>query len=148
MRLMIQVHDLYVASPNAAQPGFFGTQGAFYKVEMTVDERRKRVVEFQNQLVTLEGLMDGQGPYTLGGRPCLADCVIFPTMHMLLHCCAGVMEWDEAAFFGPNTKLQKWYNVLLETPGFKEVADAQTEWQQGAFTAERLHKIRDQLSEP
>ena len=80
MRLMCQVHDMYIASPNAAQPGFFGTQGCFYKGDMPVEERSKRVVEFSNQLANIEGMLDAEGPFMMGSRPCVADCVIFPTV--------------------------------------------------------------------
>jgi len=112
---------------------------------MGLDERKKRIADFRNQLTNLEQLMNPEGPYALGSRPCLADCVIFPTVHMLLYTAPLALGWDEADFFGPNANLEKWYRSLLESPGFKETAEAQTVWHSGIFTAERLGKIRTQL---
>eukprot|EP00928_Gymnodinium_smaydae_P065761 TRINITY_DN48857_c0_g1_i1.p1 TRINITY_DN48857_c0_g1~~TRINITY_DN48857_c0_g1_i1.p1 ORF type:complete len:251 (+),score=37.91 TRINITY_DN48857_c0_g1_i1:83-835(+) len=140
MQLIIRVHDMYISSPNCSQPGFFGTQGIFYKTDMGVDERRKRVAEFKHQLTNLETLLHEVGPYALGARPSLADCVVFPTVHMLLHCLPA-LGWSEDEFFGSNAKLRRLYVALLTTPGFQETAASQTVWQSRVFTAERLGQI-------
>lgn len=55
-RLMIQVHDIYLSSPNCTAKGFFGTQGVLYRADMGVAERKSRMGEMQKQLDVLEGL--------------------------------------------------------------------------------------------
>ena len=68
--LITQVHDLYIASPNATdvQPTVTATQGCMYKPIDVIDgpTRAGKLAEIWKQLGVLEGLI--VGPYAAGTR--------------------------------------------------------------------------------
>jgi len=57
-RLLTQVHDIYIGSPNAAQAGFCATQGILYKTDMLPQERLARACDLWPQLDALEKIME------------------------------------------------------------------------------------------
>jgi len=131
MDLMIRVHDLYVASPNATAPGFSHSQGAMYLSVawhgpargMDAATRAAKVGELWKQLLWLES--QAGSPYLVGGcdKLTLADLTWFPTcvfMEYMLPRCFGWLPPFEAG--SPFPRLAAWYSgVQAAHPEFEAV---------------------------
>lgn len=125
-RLIIQVHDLYIASANCTQPGYFATQGCLYKAEMALLDRCAKMLELQKQLDVLESMWDETGPYCCGSELTLADLVVYPTMIFVVDLWNASLGWDTNEMLSRRPKLSKWYLYFEKSdedlPGLREVA--------------------------
>lgn len=123
-RMMIQVHDLYIASANCTQPGYFATQGCMYKSDMGIVDRSAKSLELRKQLDVLEDLFDKDGPYAAGSQLTLADLAIFPTMIFIVMLVQKSLGWEapETSVFSTRPKLKAWFEGLEKNlPAFAEV---------------------------
>lgn len=103
--LLVRVHDLYIASPNASQPGFSHTQGcmylpphptADYAAERTMDRpaRAAKLAEIWKQLGWLESTTTEYGGAYLGGAEIThADLTWFPTAVFMEYMLPRVFGW-------------------------------------------------------
>jgi len=129
MQLLIRRHDLYIASPNATQPGFAHTQGAMYlaphetkhcAAERAMDRptRAAKLKEMWQQLSWLEEwLGEHDARYLLsGGQMSLADFTWFPTCVFMDFMLPRVFNWPHSLFDPqaageppPFPRLAAWY---------------------------------------
>ena len=103
VRLLIRIHDTYIASPNSTQPGFSHTQGAMYLApyetpfcppQRAMPDRATRaakLAEIWKQLLWLEAQC--RGPYLAGAAVSLADFTWFPTAVFMRFMLPLVFEW-------------------------------------------------------
>lgn len=117
MNLIVRCHDLYIASPNATQPGFSHSQGAMYLSTawhgeargMSVETRSAKVAEIWHQVTWLNGYL--VGPFLAGQHPSLADLTWYPTCVFMEYMLPRVFGWGLFdAEHSPTPRLAKWYH--------------------------------------
>lgn len=125
IRLIIQVHDLYIASANCTQPGYFATQGCMYKAEMPIADRCARSLELAKQLDVLESLWSEAGPYACGAQMTLADLVVYPTFIFVQMCAHPALGWNLKEMWAKRPKLYKWFSTweALENDAIQQVRE-------------------------
>ncbi|CAD7927554.1 unnamed protein product [Amoebophrya sp. A120] len=145
VRLLIQVHDLYLASPNSTQPGSIATQGCLYKGDVPLKERSSRAVELNKQLSVLESLLDESGPYCCGAEITLADLVIYPTFLFLAPLTEAALGWPAGKVWDGRPKLQKWFgNFEKANPEVEGICNDVRGFVQNSFLGSgRIAKIRE-----
>lgn len=162
VRLLIRMHDLYVASPNSSQPGFSHTQGAMYLAPyetpfcparrcMDNPTRAAKIAELHKQLTWLEANV--KGPYLAGAALSLADMTWFPTACFCEFMLPRVFGWP--AVFREHEafpKLTAWFELLLRDEDFagvrRDILEHFTEtWDDGQFEPiiEEVNRTRDEF---
>ena len=128
MRLVMQVHDLYLASPNGSQPGFTHTQGGMYlgpqatqgsPAGRVIDRptRAAKLAEIWKQLDVLEGLL--RSPFFCGGQMTLADLTVYPTFVFFRFMLPHVFRWPDV--FHGRPKLRQWVADMEQDPHVRTV---------------------------
>lgn len=129
MRLMIRVHDLYIASPNCTGPGFSHSQGAMYLSTewhgkargMDLPTRAAKLAEIWKQLGWLNRSL--VGPYLCGPQLTLADLTWYPTTIFMEFMLPKVFGWPDVfrQKDGPFPNLAKWWTKVTEEAAFSKV---------------------------
>eukprot|EP00747_Dinoflagellata_sp_TGD_P168618 gnl/TRDRNA2_/TRDRNA2_195434_c0_seq1.p1 gnl/TRDRNA2_/TRDRNA2_195434_c0~~gnl/TRDRNA2_/TRDRNA2_195434_c0_seq1.p1 ORF type:complete len:256 (+),score=41.41 gnl/TRDRNA2_/TRDRNA2_195434_c0_seq1:112-879(+) len=141
VRLLIQVHDIYIASANCTQPGYFATQGCLYKGEMGLADRSAKSLELKKQLGVIASLADSGGPYLCGTNMSLADIVLYPTFIFIMECASVSLGWPETGVV-PEL-LAKWFAFLDKQGTFAEIGESVRGFCKSAFhDSGRLQEIR------
>jgi glutathione S-transferase len=119
--LVVQCHDVYVASANCTQPNFTSTQGALYldptptaftpaRRTMNVKTRAAKIAELYNQLCWLDKTSTC-APFLVGryNRITHADLTWFPTMVMIQFLVPKSIGWPHDFLARKFPKLSQWY---------------------------------------
>eukprot|EP00392_Amoebophrya_sp_AT5.2_P006818 g6830.t1 len=147
VRQLIQVHDLYVASANCSQKGYFATQGCLYKGEMPLADRSAKAVELNKQLSVIEEIwcrIDIEDSTQSPGLT-LADVVLYPTLLFVVPLVKASLNWPEGKVWEGRPRLQKWFsNFENAFPDAKGVCDDVRGFVETAFIGSgRAGQIRD-----
>jgi len=143
VRLLIQTHDLYLASPNSTQPGHFANQGCLYK-PMPLPYRATVYKEFRKQLAVITDQMFDQsasvesyeGNYLVAGKLTLADVVIF-TSYVFFKASSKLSlpeKLDAALAYNADSRWEKWAAFVVKThPAFDKVGGKIAQWCMDVF---------------
>ncbi|CAD7927838.1 unnamed protein product [Amoebophrya sp. A25] len=145
VNLLIRVHDLYLASANCSQPGYFATQASLYKADMTLKDRSARAVDLVKQLDVLENLFQA-APANLPALT-MADLVLYPTFLFLVPLTSETLNWPREAVWAGRPSLRAWFDRFEKmTPALSPVCDAVRGFVQSAFVdSGRLAAIKGQV---
>eukprot|EP00793_Prasinoderma_coloniale_P004948 PRCOL_00000709-RA len=158
VRLLIRIHDTYIASPNSTQPGFSHTQGAMYLAPyetpfcppwraMDRATRAAKLREIWKQLQWLEEQV--RGPYLAGAALTLADFTWYPTAVFMYFMLPRVFDWprvfEEREHF---PKLAEWFGRLSQDEAFARVRDDIVEHFEAAERAGQFDSIKDETKDP
>ena len=120
--LIVQVHDLYIASPNSSDPSVTANQGCMYKGVDLIDgpARAGKLREIWKQLGVLEGLV--QTPYACGEELTEADLTLWPTLSCFFVAMLPNFGWgnvmDDPVHF---PKLKHWHEAVGALPAAQRV---------------------------
>lgn len=131
VNLIVRCHDLYIASPNCAQPHFSHTQGCMYldphptpftpaTRTMSAEIRAAKLCEIYQQLSWLEHTI--KLPYMVGNIMTHADVTWFPTATFMELLLPMVFQWS-AIFHEDETfpKLTRWFKKCLQNTHFLQI---------------------------
>ena len=129
MNLLIQLHDMYVASPNCTAPGFSHSQGAMYLTPVPVPDfcparrimpdpavRAAKIAELWKQLELLDRAIARRGgPYIMGDQLTLVDFTWFPTTVYMEFMLPKIFGWKNI-FREPDVlpDLSRWWTNLAD----------------------------------
>jgi glutathione S-transferase len=130
VHLLVRIHDLYIASPNANQPHFSHTQGCMYldptptpftpeRRTMDAATRAAKLKELYEQLLWLESKALGT-PYLAGPELTHADLTWFPTFVFFEFMLPRSFGWSKNLFQKDDVnpgfpKLSQWYQYCRQT---------------------------------
>lgn len=123
-QLMVAVHDLYIASPNASDPSVTANQGCCYKSVEQIDapSRALKLAEIAKQLNVIEGLVIG--PFAVGDEPTEADITLYPTLGVFLPYLVGrVFGWPCLTSPESHPKLSAWCAAVESLPAAARIKD-------------------------
>eukprot|EP00929_Paragymnodinium_shiwhaense_P019817 TRINITY_DN13399_c0_g1_i1.p1 TRINITY_DN13399_c0_g1~~TRINITY_DN13399_c0_g1_i1.p1 ORF type:complete len:330 (+),score=58.80 TRINITY_DN13399_c0_g1_i1:98-991(+) len=120
VRMLIQIHDIYIASPNGKGEHFYANQHVLYKPSMPMEERTARMHELNEALDLLEAKMahHDEGPYAVGHHLTLADFVLWPTYVWLG--CLGPQDVDW--LWKKRPRSAAWFKHCGMIPQFQQMA--------------------------
>jgi len=146
--LLVQVHDLYIASPNSSNPQVTATQGAMYKAVDVIDgpSRAAKFAEIWKQLGVIEALLDDKGPYACGAALTEADLTLWPTLSSFLAVMLPVYGWvnpmDDADNF---PKVKRWHDAIALLPAAQKVKSEVDAALEGWKEAKKFDPILEQI---
>ena len=146
--LIVQVHDLYIASPNSSDPTITANQGAMYKSVDVIDgpARAAKLAELDKQLGVLESLV--RGPYAVGESITEADLTLWPTLACFLpKILPSVFGWtnpmEDAKRF---PRLVAWHAAVGALPAAQKVKAEVDAALDGWHASGRFEPIKEQMT--
>ena len=122
--LLVQTHDLYIASPNSSDPRVTANQGAMYKSVELIDAESRvgKLAELNKQLDVLESLI--VGPFAAGNALSEADMTLWPTLGVFFtFMLPRVFGWAHPLQHEARPKLKAWFAAVGALPAAKKVQD-------------------------